>query len=55
MCQHGVSDRIAWPMQHKIMEEIRLREDWRELTGRVEINSAFRGGNLSVGKAGHSV
>jgi hypothetical protein len=52
MRQLGVSYRSAWLMKHKIMEAMRLREDRRELTGRVEIDDAYLGGELSGGKAG---
>ena len=37
MRQLGVSYRSAWLMKHKIMEAMRLREDRRELSGRVEM------------------
>jgi ribosomal protein L37AE/L43A len=52
MRQIGVSYRSAWLMKHKIMEAMRLREDRRELSGRVEIDDAYLGGELSGGKAG---
>lgn len=37
MRQIGVSYRTAWLMKHKIMESMRLREQPRELDGRVEM------------------
>ena len=40
MRQLGVSYRSAWQMKHKIIEAMRLREDRRELSGRVEIDDA---------------
>jgi len=40
MRQLGVSYRSAWLVKHKIMEAMRLREDRRELDGRVEIDDA---------------
>jgi ribosomal protein L37AE/L43A len=50
--QLGVSYRSAWLMKHKICEAMRLREDARELAGRVEIDDALLGGELPGGKAG---
>lgn len=52
MRQLGVSYRIAWLVKHKIMEAMRVREDGRELDGRVEIDDAYLGGELSGGTAG---
>lgn len=52
MRQLGVSYRSAWLMKHKIMEAMRLREERRELTERVEIDDAYLGGELSGGKVG---
>ena len=43
MRQLGVSYRTAWLIKHKIMEAMRLREDRRELSGRVEIDDAYLG------------
>lgn len=43
MRQLGVSYRSAWLMKHKIMEAMRVREDRRELSGRVEIDDAYLG------------
>jgi transposase-like protein len=48
----GVSYPTAWLVKHKLMEVMRLREDGRRLTGRVEIDDAYLGGELSGGKAG---
>lgn len=48
----GVSYPTAWLVKHKLMEVMRLREDGRRLTGRVEIDDAYLGGKLSGGKAG---
>jgi hypothetical protein len=50
--QLGVSYRSAWLKKHKICEVMRLREDARELAGRVEIDDAFLGGEMPGGKAG---
>jgi ribosomal protein L37AE/L43A len=52
MRQLGVCYRSAWLLKHKIMQAMRLREDSRELSGRVEIDDAYLGGELSGGKAG---
>jgi ribosomal protein L37AE/L43A len=52
MRQLGVSYRSAWLVKHKIMEAMRLREDGRELGGRVEIDDAYLGGERSGGKRG---
>ena len=50
--QLGVCYRTAWLLKHKIMEAMRLREDSRELDGRVEMDDAYLGGERSGGKAG---
>jgi len=52
MRQLGVSYRTAWLVKHKIMEAMRVREERRELSGRVEIDDAYLGGELSGGTAG---
>jgi transposase-like protein len=48
----GVSYPSAWLMKHKIMEVMRLREDSRQLSGRVELDDGYLGGQRSGGKAG---
>jgi len=48
----GVSYPTAWLMKHKIMEVMRIREDSRQLTGRIEIDDAYLGGEHHGGKAG---
>ena len=48
----GVSYPTAWLLKHKLMEVMRLREQGRRLTGRVEIDDAYLGGELQGGKAG---
>jgi transposase-like protein len=48
----GVSYPTAWLVKHKLMEVMRLREDGRQLTGRVEIDDAYLGGERSGGKTG---
>ena len=50
--QVGVSYPTAWLMKHKLLEVMRQREDSRQLTGRVEIDDAYLGGQRSGGKAG---
>jgi len=48
----GVSYPTAWLVKHKLMEVMRLREQDRRLTGRVQIDDAYLGGELSGGKRG---
>jgi transposase-like protein len=48
----GVSYPTAWLLKHKIMEVMTLREGDRQLTGRVEIDDAYLGGENHGGKAG---
>jgi ribosomal protein L37AE/L43A len=48
----GVCYKSAWLMKHKLMEVMRQREDTRQLDGRVEIDDAYLGGELSGGKSG---
>ena len=48
----GVSYPTAWLIKHKLMEVMRVREDSRQLTGRVEIDDAYLGGERSDGKVG---
>jgi len=48
----GVSYPTAWLVKHKLMEVMRLREDSRQLSGRVEIDDAYLGGERSGGKTG---
>jgi len=52
MRQLGVSYRTAWLVKRRIMEAMRLREDRRELDGRVEMDDAYLGGERSGGKTG---
>ena len=52
MRQLGVSYRTAWLMKHKIMEGMRLREQHRELDGRIEMDDAYLGGERCGGKVG---
>jgi transposase-like protein len=48
----GVSYRTAWLIKHKLMESMRQREDDRQLSGRVEIDDAYLGGERPGGKSG---
>jgi transposase-like protein len=50
--QLGVCYRTAWLLKHKLLEAMRLAEAGRQLTGRVEIDDAYLGGERSGGKAG---
>lgn len=48
----GVSWPTAWMMKHKIMQVMFEREESRQLTGRVEIDDAYLGGEHHGGKPG---
>jgi hypothetical protein len=48
----GVCYKTALTMKHKLMEVMRLREDSRQLDGRVEIDDAYLGGERPGGKTG---
>lgn len=48
----GVSYPTAWLLKHKLMQVMADREQWRQLTGRVEIDDAYLGGEVRGGKAG---
>ena len=48
----GVCYKTAWLVKHKLMEVMRVREDARQLDGRVEIDDAYLGGERSGGRAG---
>ena len=48
----GVCYQTAWLLKHKLLEVMRLREEGRQLTGRVEIDDAYLGGERSGGKRG---
>ena len=48
----GVSYRTAWLVKHKLMEAMRQREEGRQLSGRVEIDDAYLGGEHPGGKRG---
>jgi ribosomal protein L37AE/L43A len=48
----GVCYKTSLLLKHKLMEVMRLREDSRQLSGRVEMDDAYLGGERSGGKAG---
>ena len=48
----GVCYKTAWLLKHKVMEVMRVREESRQLTGRVEIDDAYLGGELPGGTSG---
>lgn len=48
----GVSYRSAWLVKHKLMETMRLREESRQLSGRVEVDDSYLGGQRVAGKPG---
>lgn len=48
----GVSYPTAWLLKHKIMEVMTLREADRQLTGHVEIDDSYLGGEVQGGTAG---
>jgi hypothetical protein len=50
--QLGVSYPTAWLLKHKLMEAMRQREQDRQLSGRVEVDDAYLGGERSGGKPG---
>ena len=54
MRQLGVSYRTAWLLKHKLMEAMYVREQRRELDGRVQIDDPFLGGERVDGKRGGS-
>lgn len=48
----GVAYKTAWLIKHKLMGVMTDRENRRVLTGRVEIDDAYLGGERSGGKLG---
>jgi hypothetical protein len=48
----GVCYRTAWRLKHKLQEAMRLDEAPRKLSGRVEVDDAYLGGERSGGKPG---
>lgn len=51
MRQLGVNWRTAWRIKHKLMQVMAVRESRRQLSGRVEIDDAYLGGERA-GKRG---
>lgn len=52
MRQLQLSYPTAWMLKHKIMEALRQSEAQRQLSGRVELDDAYLGGQRSGGKPG---
>lgn len=48
----GVRYKTAWLMKHKLMQVMYVREQPRQLSGRVEVDDAYLGGELPGGKRG---
>lgn len=48
----GVCYRTAWRIKHKVMQAMADRESRRQLTGRVEVDDAYLGGEKPGGKVG---
>ena len=44
--------RTAWLIKHKIMKVMRQREEGRQLTGRIQMDDAYLGGERHGGTAG---
>ncbi|MGD3047163.1 transposase, partial [Xanthomonas oryzae] len=47
-----ITCKSAWPMKHKIMQVMAEREATRPLSGFVQIDAAYLGGERNGGKAG---
>ena len=48
----GVRYKTAWLLKYKVMQVMSVREESRQLDGRVEVDPAYLGGELPGGKAG---
>jgi len=48
----GVCYRTAWLIKHKLLEVMRQREEGRQLSGRIEMDDAYLGGERHGGTAG---
>ena len=48
----GVCYRTAWLIKHKLLEVMRQREQGRQLTGRIEMDDAYLGGERRGGTSG---
>ena len=48
----GVSQTTAWKIKHKLMQAMMERDATKRLTGRIEIDDAYLGGERNGGKRG---
>ena len=48
----GVTQTTAWKIKHKLMQLMMERDAAKRLTGRIEVDDAYLGGNLNSGKRG---
>ena len=48
----GVTQNTAWKLKHKLMQVMMERDAGKRLTGRVEMDDAYLGGERSGGKRG---
>ncbi len=48
----GVSHNTAWSLKHKLMQVMLEREGKKQLSGRIEVDDAYWGGERSGGKRG---
>ncbi len=51
-CHTGVSQNTAWSVKHKLMQVMLEREEKKQLSGRIEVDDAYWGGEGSGGKRG---
>ncbi len=50
--QLGISYNAAWRMKHKLMQVMKERDDSKPLTGQVQVDDAYWGGESHDGKRG---
>lgn len=50
--QLGVKQETAWNLKHKLMQAMQEREEGKTLSGRVELDDAYLGGEYAGGKRG---
>ncbi len=48
----GVSYRTAWRLKHKVMQAMAAREESRQLSGTVQVDDVYLGGERNCGKGG---
>ena len=48
----GVTQTTAWKIKHKLMQAMMERDATKRLTGRIEIDDAYLGGERNGGKRG---